>query len=83
VWIETGSRRETHRRWTPEVRPPPDELSVAFADEVSPVSDEYVPGILLELREHVGALIARVLSPVRLATMDWPQSRAGEDLSRN
>jgi hypothetical protein len=32
----------------------PDELSVAFADEESPVYDEYVPGVLLELREHVG-----------------------------
>jgi hypothetical protein len=42
--------------WSPAA---PDELSVAFADEESPVYDEYVPGVLLELREHVGALIAR------------------------
>jgi hypothetical protein len=54
VRIETGSHCETHRRWTPGVRPPPDELSVAFADEESPVYDEYVPGVLLELREHIG-----------------------------
>jgi hypothetical protein len=43
----------------PESGRPPDELSVAFADEESPVYDEYVPWNLLELREHVGALIAR------------------------
>jgi hypothetical protein len=57
MWIQTGNHGETHRRWTPGVRPPPDELSVAFADEESPVYDEYVPGVLLELREHIGALM--------------------------
>ena len=35
------------------------EFDVAFADEDSPVYDENVPGVLLELREHVGVLVAR------------------------
>jgi hypothetical protein len=38
------------------------ELNVAFADEDSPVYDENVPGVLLERREHVGALVARYLT---------------------
>lgn len=35
------------------------ELDVAFADEESPVHDENVPGVLLELREYVVELVSR------------------------
>ncbi len=35
------------------------ELDVAFADEDSPVYDENVPGVLLELREYVAELVGR------------------------
>lgn len=35
------------------------DLDVVFADEDSPVYDENVPGVLLELREYVGELLGR------------------------
>jgi hypothetical protein len=33
VWIQTGNHGETHRRWTPGVRPPPDAGPVLDHDQ--------------------------------------------------